>query len=232
MSKYYMNDELKKKLYDLISIVTTILDKKQIKYWITGGTLLGQVRHNGLIPWDDDIDIDVPNTKENNKKLKGLSNTLKKYNLGLVKSFFGYKIFYLDGDVIKRNLWREHKQKFKKNNPSVKGRANISKYASKTYKKSKKPLYYKWKYPFLDIFMINTKKDKLIYPDNNWEKCYYDTGDIEPIKKHKFGKLSLKRVNNPNKYLDSCYGKKWKTEGLINYDHKNEKMIKPIKIKL
>lgn len=49
------------RLYYLLDEISTEFDKNDVEYIMVGGTLLGSVRHGGLIPWDDDGDICVLN---------------------------------------------------------------------------------------------------------------------------------------------------------------------------
>lgn len=56
-------NELREIQMNILSYVDKICREHDIHYSISGGTLLGAVRHKGYIPWDDDIDIMM--TREN-----------------------------------------------------------------------------------------------------------------------------------------------------------------------
>ena len=55
------------RLFDMLCYFDEICKKLNIEYRLDSGSVLGAVRHEGFIPWDDDLDVVI--SKKDEKKL-------------------------------------------------------------------------------------------------------------------------------------------------------------------
>lgn len=58
--KQLSSEQLRKVEIAILDDVASFCDEYHLRYYLGGGTLLGAIRHDGFIPWDDDIDIIMP----------------------------------------------------------------------------------------------------------------------------------------------------------------------------
>ena len=57
---YLTLSEIHRRCLGMLEYMDEICRREGLTYWLSGGTLLGAVRHRGFIPWDDDIDLMMP----------------------------------------------------------------------------------------------------------------------------------------------------------------------------
>ena len=200
ISKYYTSLDIKNKLLNILEKTDKLLKKHNIKYTLSYGTLLGAVRHNDIIPWDDDIDLDV----EDGDLKKLMSN---EFNEDLKKN-----------DMV---LFNYHHNNLPDKKPIF----------FKIYDKNGSDTGYPWKFPFVDIFIIEIKDGKYI---KNYKPGilrtnfsppydYYNLNQFNNLIKYKFNRLTLDGISNPEEYLDRYY-KKWRTYAYIScWNHEKEK---------
>ena len=50
-------ERLKKTEMEVLAAFIEICEKHDLPYFVNGGTAIGAVRHQGFIPWDDDMDV-------------------------------------------------------------------------------------------------------------------------------------------------------------------------------
>ena len=60
LNKELDKNEIKNIALQILKNVSFFCEKNNITYYLACGTLLGSIKYNGFIPWDDDIDIMMP----------------------------------------------------------------------------------------------------------------------------------------------------------------------------
>lgn len=170
--------EHKKTAIDLLKKTIEILEEYNINYFLVSGTLLGHVRHNGFIPWDDDIDLAVDSTI-----LDKLSDMNTKYGNQLnfiTKDKMIVKTCFKDVGNIIKCMW----QKFMLN----------------------KNENYRW--PFIDLFIYQQYDDKINFFNKNWTMNeffpvtkikFYDIDAAIPRNPDYFLKINFK-----DDYMTKC----------------------------
>lgn len=92
----------------LLADVTSAMEKCNVPYWLEGGTLLGIVRENRLLPWDNDVDLSV-HSNEGEGLLRALDEL---QNMGYrirVRKFESSSDSFRAGDI---RLIKVRKKKF------------------------------------------------------------------------------------------------------------------------
>lgn len=72
----------------ILNQFSKLCEKHNLKFWLSCGTLIGYVRHNGFIPWDDDLDVGM--LREDYEKLLPL----------LEKEFKNDGFYYRTGEIV------------------------------------------------------------------------------------------------------------------------------------
>ena len=108
----YTNTTVVIRLYALARILQKCFDALGIVSWASGGTLLGCVRHRGLIPWDDDLDFCVH--KKDETKITGSFKLMLSENGCEITEVptFGYRVYHRSDSDKLPNEYHQHRYPF------------------------------------------------------------------------------------------------------------------------
>lgn len=126
------------RMLEILEVIDGICKKHGLTYWLCGGTLIGAIRHQGFIPWDDDIDIEMPE-KDYKEFLRICSTDLPEK----------YKVQNHKTDILYFNTYTK-----------------IRDLNSRISEKTKGDRFYKFKGAFVDVFPV-TSCNKYLYKLSN-----------------------------------------------------------------
>lgn len=185
-------------LYRTMKFIHDTFVKHKIQYWLSFGTLLGAMRHGGVIPWDDDGDICV--MKKDIPKLAKLVPYFKKH---------GYTLEKVDIE--------DDEEKGK---ACAKVKNSCDWFISH---KSRNSLGID-----VFVMTSDKEKITYANPywkSADGKTCYFLKKYVFPLVPVRFGNFYLYVPNNPVEYLNRCYGSKWNDSSQMLYNHRTGKWV-------
>lgn len=94
-SKKCSIEEIHEIMLKMLEKIDCICNKEKIDYFLIDGTLLGAIRHNGFIPWDDDVDIAMPREDFERFKKIAAEKLGEDYFVQTIETDPEYHLFYI-----------------------------------------------------------------------------------------------------------------------------------------
>lgn len=217
--RYYTNSKKIKELYRLAYIIHNTLIKHNIVYFADSGTLLGALRHKGIINWDNDIDLCI-SYNDYDYILNDLQKEFKKQGCHV---------------RIQQNGWLQVLSRLPNERPKVEAIADL--FPIELVKKNLKTnrvvktgskKYYEEDKNTRWIYQYSGKNERRFWPN-----LYHYLEDVFPLKEVKFGSGIILVPKFGENMLNRFYGPDWKTVGYLTQNPEDhEELEEPIKIKI
>ena len=85
MQENNSNKKVQELTLNTLSVLIDFCEQNELRYYVTGGALIGVLRHKGFIPWDDDIDLGLP--RKDFERLHELLKTKMPSGFGICNRF-------------------------------------------------------------------------------------------------------------------------------------------------
>ena len=190
-------------LYATLHKVIVLFDKHKIKYSLFAGNVLGQLRNQELILWDDDIDLVILDTELYKFKSQDFIDDCYIHGFSIIQEEGAH--YHMFNYIVP-----DRKEIFQFSIRDTWSSNNI--FGQKIAGNSKQ----------IDIFTYTlTSNEKLCdYTPNilrvfpQWKHRFIHYNDIVNTNNVKFGPLTVKQMSNPHKYLQTFI-----KEDYINSNH-------------
>lgn len=198
--KYSITKKQSDVLYETIKYIHDIFIANNIAYWVSFGSLLGAIRHRGIIPWDDDGDVCI--LKKDVPKLRRL-----------------VKQFVKDGYIIEEGIHSEgkgpHTCTKRKNSctwfiiPDDPNGLGVD-------------LFVMERIGPIVTFSDPEWRDA---DSGGGKTCFTLYKYLFPLVPVRFGNFFVMTPFNSIEHLNSCYGPDWNTMAQRLFDHRTGKWI-------